>query len=195
MGKVSTSFAGYKVMFRLIMLMIFPKIAKFFKIQFFGAGQASFYHNLVHETMMHRKKHGIIRQDMIHLLMEAQKGTLKSENVIEDDKSDGFATAEEVSSEDLKGSQKEVWHDDELTAQCFLFFLAGFETSSTLLCLASSELMENPDIQQTLIDKCDCVKQQLNGKPLTYEVLQNMKYMDMVISGRNMSNILDLKCI
>lgn len=183
MGKQTTNFGGFKVMFRMIMVLILPKIARFFKIQLFGAGQGDFYHELVHGTIRHREKEGIIRPDMINLLMEARKGTLKRETASAAGTIEGYATVEEVSSEDLQGSRKENWDDADLTAQCFLFFLAGFDTSSTLLCLAATELMENPKIQRSLIEECDNVKKQLNGKSLTYEVLQKMKYMDMVISG------------
>lgn len=163
------------------MVTCFPKIANFFKIGLFA--NSDYYHELVHGSIRYREKENIVRPDLIHLLMEARKGTLTSENVPADQESAGFATVDEVSNQELKGSRKEVWTDDELTAQCVLFLTAGFESSSTLLCLAATELMEHPEIQEKLIDECDSVKEQLNGKQLTYEVLQSMKYMDMVVSG------------
>lgn len=74
------------------------------------------------------------------------------------------------------------WEDDDLTAQCLIFFLAGFDTSSTLMCYMAHELAVNPDIQKKLIQEVDDVTRELNGAPLTYEAIQKMKYLDMVVS-------------
>jgi len=77
---------------------------------------------------------------------------------------------------------KRVWTDDELVAQCFLFFLAGFDTSSTLLSFFAYELCINPDIQQKLYEEIQETHRILGGKKLSYDALQKMKYMDMCIS-------------
>lgn len=44
------------------------------------------------------------------------------------------------------------------------------------------ELACNPDIQQKLYDEINDVHQELAGAPLTYESVQKMRYMDMVVS-------------
>jgi len=44
------------------------------------------------------------------------------------------------------------------------------------------ELSKNSDIQEKLYNEVEETHKSLNGKTLTYEVLQNMKYMDIVIS-------------
>ena len=69
-----------------------------------------------------------------------------------------------------------------MTAQCMLFFLAGFETVSGLMCFMAHELAVNPDVQDRLYEEVKEIKKELNGKPLTYEILQKMKYLDMVVS-------------
>lgn len=189
MGKKSTDFGSVSSMWKFFLMAIMPRVAKMLKVQVFSDEQADFYNDLVHGTIKHREKEGIFRPDMINLLMEARKGSLKSESAVEAGEGDGFATVDEVKSEQLRGSAKNVWDDDEMTAQCFLFFVAGFDTSSTLLCFAAHELMENPDVQRTLIEELDSVKEELNGAPLTYDVLQKMKYLDMVVSGTYLSNM------
>ncbi|PNF31079.1 hypothetical protein B7P43_G16515 [Cryptotermes secundus] len=70
--------------------------------------------------MSTREEKGIVRPDMIHLLMQTKKGTLQGD--------DNGTT--NVKSTNTK------WDDDDITAQAFLFFLAGFDTASTLLCFA-----------------------------------------------------------
>ena len=69
-----------------------------------------------------------------------------------------------------------------MIAQALLFFIAGFETASTLLCFAAQELAANPDTQKKLQDEIDELIAE-KGQTLTYNDLMKMKYMDMVISG------------
>lgn len=76
----------------------------------------------------------------------------------------------------------EKWTIQELTAQCFLFFFAGFESVSTTLSFAAFELMANPNVQRKLIREIDETKRTLNGRPLTYENLKEMKYLDAVVN-------------
>jgi cytochrome P450 family 9 len=74
------------------------------------------------------------------------------------------------------------WDDDDITAQAVLFFLAGFDTASTLLCFASHHLAMNPDIQSRLQDEIDQTLKE-GGGTFTYEGVHGMKYLDMVVSG------------
>lgn len=74
------------------------------------------------------------------------------------------------------------WTDDDMTAQAILFFFAGFDSTATLLCFLANELAINRDIQKKLQLEIDELYETKNGK-LEYNDLQNMKYMDMVVSG------------
>lgn len=71
----------------------------------------------------------------------------------------------------------------ELTAQCFLFFVAGFETSSTTMTFALYELSLNPDVQQKARDEIKAALE-MNGGKLTYEWVHNLKYLGQVLNGR-----------
>ncbi|XP_030745866.1 probable cytochrome P450 6a17 isoform X2 [Sitophilus oryzae] len=70
--------------------------------------------------------------------------------------------------------------DDEIIAQCFIFFLAGFETSSTTMTFALLELAQNQDIQQKLREEIEKVLEKHDGK-ITYDAVAEMKYLDLVI--------------
>lgn len=72
--------------------------------------------------------------------------------------------------------------DDDLVAQCAIFFFAGFETTSTLLCFMAHELACNPDVQRKLYEEIAIAEKQLDGKTVTYEMIKELKYMEMVIS-------------
>lgn len=63
-----------------------------------------------------------------------------------------------------------------------IFFLAGFSTVSLTIAFVLHELAVNPDVQEKLYEEVKEVQENLNGKPLSYEALQKMKYLDMVLS-------------
>lgn len=77
-----------------------------------------------------------------------------------------------------------MWEDDDLTAQCLIFFFAGFDTASTLLCFLGHELAVNPDIQARLVEEVDQFQAELEGKPMNYDTINKMKYLDMVVTGK-----------
>jgi len=72
---------------------------------------------------------------------------------------------------------------DSLAAQAFVFFLGGFETSSTTMTFCLYELSLHQDIQDRLREEIDVVLQKHDGK-LTYEGIQEMEYLDKVVSGK-----------
>jgi len=63
----------------------------------------------------------------------------------------------------------------ELAAECFIFYIGGFETSSSLMTFVLYELALNPDIQQRLRHEIS-----ESAESLTYETLFGFKYLDMV---------------
>jgi len=77
---------------------------------------------------------------------------------------------------------KTEWDDDDLAAQVVAFFLAGFDSISTLLCFAAHQLATHPDVQSRLQEEIDMTLNR-DGGNLTYEAVHGMKYLDMVVSG------------
>ncbi|XP_044260375.1 cytochrome P450 6A1-like [Tribolium madens] len=69
---------------------------------------------------------------------------------------------------------------EEIAAQCFVFFLAGFETSSTTMTFALYELAKNQEIQSRVREEIGAVLKKYDGK-ITYEAIHDMKYMNQVI--------------
>lgn len=81
---------------------------------------------------------------------------------------------------DARGKTKEL-DILEMTAQAFVFFLGGFETTAGQMCLMAHELAVNTDIQENLQAEIDGVMEKTNGKP-TYEAVNNMPYLDAIFS-------------
>jgi len=66
--------------------------------------------------------------------------------------------------------------------QALLFLAAGFETSGSTMSYAMYELALHPEIQNRLRAEILQVLNKHNGQ-LTYDGIQEMAYLDMVVSG------------
>ncbi|XP_031624495.1 probable cytochrome P450 9f2 [Contarinia nasturtii] len=180
-GETLMHFNGFKRTMKLFVTMFFTKFSRFFNIKFFDEKITNEFKDMILNTMEIRKEKNIHRPDMINILMQVRDGILNSQT--EEgfkEVNDGFATAEESEVKNTFVGHR--WNDDELVAQCLVFFLAGFETSSSVLSFAAYELVANPDIQQKLYEEIAAVNERLNGKRISYDVLQKMKYLDQVVS-------------
>lgn len=69
----------------------------------------------------------------------------------------------------------------EMTAQAFVFFIAGMETTAVQMCAIAHELAANPDVQRKLHDEIDTVMKVCDNKP-TYEIVNNMVYLDAIFT-------------
>lgn len=69
-----------------------------------------------------------------------------------------------------------------LTAQAYVFFVAGFDTSTNMMSHALYEMALNPHIQDKLRAEITEELAKNEGK-LTYESIKNMKYLNKVFCG------------
>nr|XP_026327064.1 cytochrome P450 9e2-like [Hyposmocoma kahamanoa] len=178
MGKILSNFS-LRQMCLLFLALCFPKFIRTLKLTLFPKAVENFYRTLVTETMQTRELKNIVRPDMIHLLMEAKKGKLTYDEKSSHVKDAGFATVKESSVGQKKITR--VWSNDDLCAQAILFFAAGFESVSSTMSFLLYELAINPDKQKKLYQEIKENEVKNNGK-FDYTSIQNMIYMDMVVS-------------
>lgn len=126
-AKEFLDFSKFSNVIKFVGFILFPSFMKLFKITFFSKKVEKLFQEATIDTIKTREEKGIVRNDMIHLLIQAKKGNLVHESSA-DNSTDGFATVEEF--EVGKVSVKRKWDDLDLVAQCFIFFLAGFDTVS-----------------------------------------------------------------
>lgn len=152
-GIEATKFSSGKLaMFKFMFMRALPRLAKALGVTFFPTATLNFFRRIVDENIKTREREGIVRPDMIHLLMQAR---------------------------DKSTTQKMTL--DDIVSQAFIFFFAGFETTSTLMCFVVHELAVNPDIQDRLREEVDRHLAEENGE-ISYESMSKMVYMDMVVS-------------
>ncbi|VEN50704.1 unnamed protein product, partial [Callosobruchus maculatus] len=126
-----------------------------------------FFLTLVKDTIRYREKNNISRKDFMHLLLQLKnRGSVAEDDEVIENK-------EEVQ----KGT---FLTDTQIAAQCFVFFIAGFETSATAMLFALYELAVNQDIQKRLRRHCNEVLDR-HGNQITYEAIMEMTYLDKVI--------------
>ncbi|KZC05569.1 Cytochrome P450 9e2 [Dufourea novaeangliae] len=153
-GADVTQFGGLFRLFKFILFRMNPRLTRMAGFSFFSRDTVSFFRRMVSDTVKTRDERNIIRPDMIHLLMQARD-------------------------KDKPATQQMTIED--IIAQAFIFFLAGFDTSSTLMCYLVFELAINPEIQDRLREEVDRCVAEGNGK-ICYDTLLKMEYMEMVTS-------------
>lgn len=78
-----------------------------------------------------------------------------------------------------------------MVAQSMTFFVAGFETTSNAVAFALYELCLRNDCQDKLREEInEYIK---TDEDVTFDKIQKLKYLDMVLSGKRFSYILRSK--
>lgn len=70
-----------------------PKFMNFFRVKLMHQKDTEYFRSMIRENMKYREANNIFRPDMIHLMMEARKGSLHHDSSTSDDI--GFATVQE----------------------------------------------------------------------------------------------------
>lgn len=137
-----------------VVLSLCPEVGRFFKIKLFSDTVSSFFSDVVNEIVHQRETTNYRRQDFMDLLIEMKNSPIDKKKI----------------------------NMNELTAQAFVFFLAGFETSSTTMSFVLYNLARHPEVQERVRNEIlEAIKRHDNE--LTYEAIMEMTYLDQVING------------
>ncbi|XP_031619720.1 probable cytochrome P450 9f2 [Contarinia nasturtii] len=176
-AKKVSSFNNPIAVAKMLLHLMLPNIARALKIRIVNP---TIFKSIILDTMEFRQKNNIFRPDMINIMMQVRDGSLKHDTEDAKESPENFSVVQE--SDVGKATVNIAWNDDELVAQCFIFLVAGFETTSNILSLMAYELVINQDVQQELYEEIAEMDKNLNGKPVDYDVLQKLKYFDQVVS-------------
>ncbi|XP_060529205.1 cytochrome P450 6a2-like isoform X2 [Cylas formicarius] len=125
---------------------------------------AKFFMDMVKENAAHREKNNVFRKDFFHLLLQLKnKGRITDEETV------------------INGTRNEsALNINEVAAQCFVFFGAGFETSSTTMAFALYEIANSEEIQEKArMEIIDVIKK--NDNQITYEGIMQMSYLEKIV--------------
>ncbi|XP_050743325.1 uncharacterized protein LOC108030172 [Drosophila biarmipes] len=133
-----------------------PKLAVKLGLQLLLPRVQVFYMSIVSNTIDYRVRNEVTLNDLMDLLIELK---LKSDN----------------------GDRQTGLTFNEVAAQVFTFFLAGFEAGSTTMGFALYELACNQDVQENVRTEVDRVLREHNGR-LDYDSMLEMTYLDKVVN-------------
>ncbi|KAJ8892003.1 hypothetical protein PR048_004568 [Dryococelus australis] len=118
---------------------------------------------------------GLFPQDAIYFFRQLISDTLKTREEQSIVRPDMIHLLMEA-----KKARKDIT-DDDIAAHAFIFFFAGFETTSTLLCFTTLLLAMHPEVQKKLQGHIDGVFND-DEQTISYEDLHGLVYLDMVFS-------------
>lgn len=162
-GKLIFTFSKAQSIKRMLSF-AFPNLAKAMGFRIIKKEVSEFFVNVVKDTVAYREANNICRRDFLQLLINIRNG---------------------VGMEDFNQHAEEAkkMTIEQMAAQAFAFFAAGFETSSTTMAFCLYELSLNQDIQDKVRNEVKDVLKRYNGE-ITYDGVQEMKYTEQVLEGK-----------
>ncbi|XP_049956040.1 probable cytochrome P450 6a13 [Schistocerca serialis cubense] len=142
-----------------LLVLTLPRIGSFFGVKFFSTTVREFFDRIVMETIDYRKKNNIHREDLVQLMLELKDGGIISGK---------------------NGEAIEVT-DNLVVSQMMMAFTMGFEMTSSAMSFCLHELSLNPAMQTLARKEVDAVLTRHGGE-VTYEAIQEMTYLDMLIA-------------
>uniref|UniRef100_A0A336LVD5 CSON003181 protein n=1 Tax=Culicoides sonorensis TaxID=179676 RepID=A0A336LVD5_CULSO len=140
--------------FKQFLVISFKQAGRFFNVKTVRDDVAEFFMKVVKDTVEYREKNDVKRNDFMDLLLNLKNSVNEEERLTL----------------------------NEIAAQAFVFFLAGFETSSTAMSYALYELAQNQEMQEKARKSIhDALKNHNNE--ITYESVNEMAYIDHCING------------
>lgn len=157
-------------MIRFNMPVLYPKIAKFFRLRFADKDVGDFMIETVRRNLEYREKSNVTRKDFFQLLMQLRNTGSISEDG--DWSSKATSKTKSISVEDM-------------AAEAYIFFIGGFESSSTTMSFCLYEMSKDQEAQNKAYEEITRVLAKHNGQ-LTYDSLAEMTYMENSIDGNKL---------
>lgn len=151
---------------RVMIQILFPKLMRLVKIKSVDQDIEDFIISLVKTTLDYRETNNVVRKDFFQLMIQ-----LRNTGAIQLD--------DQWETKIVNESQKKLTIN-EMAAQSFIFWLAGFETSSTTMGFFLYEMARNEDIQNRVRKEIDEIIAQHNGE-ITFESINEMKLLEMCV--------------
>ncbi|XP_051167208.1 uncharacterized protein LOC127285301 [Leptopilina boulardi] len=149
---------NFKRSLELATLWLAPDYATLFGFRFFLKITTNFFRKYFQNILDERTKSKLKRNDFIDWIIQLRDNENNNSN------SNGFK-----------------FEGDNLLSQALTIFVAGYDTSSTIMSFALFELAKNREMQSKLRDEINGGIKKNNGQ-ITYEMTTDLEYLDMIIS-------------
>ncbi|XP_072758043.1 probable cytochrome P450 6a13 [Anoplolepis gracilipes] len=145
-----------------------PGIFKRFSMCLIPRDVSVYFMRIVKEIITYRQVNNATRNDIIQALINLKIKETKTEDC-------ALTQSQNVASD----SNNIVIDDKLIAAQTFMFFFAGFDTSSTAMGFSIYELAANPEIQEKLYDEIQTAYKKHGC--FSYDIISEMKYLHCVV--------------
>ncbi|XP_073821529.1 cytochrome P450 6a8-like [Musca autumnalis] len=129
-------------------------LLKLFNVKYHSRESTEFFTQLVKETLEYREKYNIRRNDFMDILIQIKNDPQEANDL-------------DMALERLVG-------------EVFLFFAAGYNSTSTALCQALYEMAKNPEIQDKARKEARDTLARHNHN-LTFEAVKEMRYIKQIV--------------
>lgn len=153
-----------------------PFLNKYLGIRIVDKDISDFMLETVRQNLEYREKNNIVRKDFFQLLIQ-----LRNAGKLQDDDDWAARTSNNKKSLSVK----------DIAAQAYIFFAAGYESTSTTMSFCLHELAKEPATQQKVYDEIVSVLKKYDGK-LNYEAVSEMKLLECCIDGMLANDCLDI---
>ncbi|GLH06269.1 Cytochrome P450 6a2 [Gryllus bimaculatus] len=174
-----------------------PRVARLFSVRQFPPQLTAFFCGAVVAELDRREREerdGPPRADFMQLLLEIRKDMRKAKVARKEGEIQDDAKSKKPKNGDFMIQDVDI-PDSILAAQAFVFFLAGFDSPSSTATFCLYELAKRPDLQRKARDDIRrgvrAAREAAGGDgdgdgggddDLTYDALQEMTYIDMVMA-------------
>ncbi|XP_055317038.1 probable cytochrome P450 6d5 [Sitodiplosis mosellana] len=150
--------------FRFLISFVSPFLTKLLRIRYTDTDVEHFMRETIRQNLDYREQNDVIRKDFFQILIQ-----LRNAGTVQGDSDWSTKTTAEKS-----------LSLDDMTAQAFIFIVAGYESSSTTMSYCLYELAKNPELQQQIYEEILSVLRNHNNR-ITYDSLSEMKCLDNCI--------------
>jgi cytochrome P450 family 6 len=144
----------FSLMLKIMFIQFFNTLSRKCRVNLYPIEVTKFFLGIVSTIVKYRIRNKITRSDILDMLLGIKD----------------------------KDGAKQKLSIKEIGAQCFVFFLFGFETVSCTGAFALYELATNVEVQEKLRDEIKMILARYDDK-ITYEAINEMKYLQMVVDG------------
>lgn len=149
-GKEITHMSTIRTM-KYFFVRAFPKLGRILNIQLLNSQEMKYFETVIKNEITIRNAKQITRPDIIQLLIDNKNR-----------------------------ADKRQLDMNDMIAQAYAFYFAGFETSSSVMSFIVHKLVTNPNVQLKLQQEIDKALDDSNGN-VTYEIINQLRYLHAVI--------------